>query len=67
MREPQRHIGILLSQQERVALLFVQRFHDAKDLFHKLRRKAHAWLIQEDCLRARHQRPTNRDHLLLSA
>ena len=67
MGKPQRHVGVLLGQQERIAFVFVQGFHNAEDLFHQLWRQPHGRLVQKDRFRTAHQRAANRDHLLFPA
>ena len=47
--------------------LRVQVLHDLEDLLDDLRREAHRRLVEQDHLRARHQRAADRAHLLLAA
>ena len=66
-REAQRHIGVLLGEQERHAFLVVEVFDDHENLLDDLRRQPHRRLVEQDHLRARHQRAADRAHLLLAA
>src|SRR5947207_891740 len=63
----QRHVGVLLGEQERHFFVLVEAFHDAENLVDDLRRKPHRWFVEQDRLRARHQGASDRAHLLLTA
>src|SRR5207244_7177757 len=67
VRVAQRDVGVLLRKQEAHALLAVELLHDLENFFDQLRREAHRWLIEQDGLRARHQRAADGGHLLLAA
>ena len=66
MRDAERHRGILLDDENRRALL-VDRADDVEHLVDEDRRKAHRRLVHQQQLRPRHQRASDRDHLLLAA
>src|SRR3546814_13993925 len=59
--------GVLLRQQERHALLLVQPLHGLEDALDKLWGEAHGGLVEQDHLRAAHQRAADSAHLLLAA
>src|SRR6516164_4263624 len=63
----QRHAGILLREQERHRLLGVEIADDLENLLDQLRREPHRRFVQQDRLRPRHQRASNRTHLLFAA
>src|SRR5436190_589456 len=63
----QRHVGVLLGEQEGDTLLAVEVLHDLEDLLNDLRRQSHRRLVEQDHFRPRHQRPSDRAHLLLAA
>jgi hypothetical protein len=63
----QRHVGVLLGQQEGDALALVQVLDDLEHLLDDLRRQAHAGLVEQHHLRVGHQRAADRAHLLLAA
>src|SRR4051794_19958220 len=63
----QRHVGVLLGQQDRHLLLLVEVLHNAEDLLDQLRRQAHRRLVEQDGAGAAHQGTADRRHLLLAA
>src|SRR5215813_13382709 len=63
----QRHAGVLLREQERHRLLGVEIADDFENLLDQLRREPHRRFVQQDHLRPRHQRPSDRAHLLFTA
>src|SRR5882672_10458595 len=67
MRRFQRHLGVLLDQQDRHALFLVDAPDDGEDLPHQDRRQAKRRLIEQQQRRAVHQRAPDREHLLLAA
>src|SRR5215471_21012856 len=44
-RVAQRHVGVLLGEQERHALVLIEAFDDPENLLHDLRRKPHRGLV----------------------
>ena len=66
-RHLQRGAGVLLDQQDGDAEVAVDAGDDAEHLLHQQRRQAHGRLVHQDQLRPRHQRPPDRQHLLLAA
>ena len=66
MGEFQRQAGILFDQQDGGAGL-VEPLDDLHGLEHQLGRKAHRRLVEQQDLRPVHQRPADRQHLLLAA
>src|SRR5919197_294575 len=62
VRDVERHQGVLLDEQDRRALR-----DDLADPLDEDRREPHRRLIEQQQLRARHQRPADRHHLLLAA
>jgi hypothetical protein len=66
VRHPQRQRGVLLGQQHRRALPVDLRDHLA-DPVHQLRRQTQRRLVQQEQPRAGHQRPADREQLLLAA
>ena len=66
-RKTQRHMGVLFGQKKRNAFFLVEVLHDVENLLDDLRRQTHRRLVEQDHLRARHQRAADRAHLLLAA
>ena len=62
----ERELQVLLDQQDGVAA-FAQPPHDLLDLQHQSRRQAFRRLVHQDELGVGHQRPSDRQHLLLAA
>src|SRR5919198_593120 len=62
----ERHEGVLLHEENRDSLL-VDLLDDLEDLLDEDGREAHRRLVQHEELRASHQRPPDRAHLLLAA
>src|SRR5438105_1826067 len=67
MRRLKRHLGILLDQKDRHALLLVNAPDDGENLSHQDRRQAKRRLVEQQQRRAVHQRAPDRQHLLLAA
>src|ERR1700733_11664526 len=67
MRRLQRHLGVLLDQQDRHALLFVDATDDGENLPYQDRRQSQRRLIQQKKRGAVHQRPPDGEHLLFAA
>src|SRR5688572_5131074 len=66
IRDLERQTRVLLDQKDRDA----ERrnlAHDREDLRHQLRRESHRRLVEQEQLRAGHQRARDREHLLLAA
>ena len=63
----QRHVGVLLDQQNGGAALAVDAHHDLEDLLGQLGGQAQAGLVQQDQLGRGHQRAADGQHLLLAA
>jgi hypothetical protein len=63
----QRHIGILLDQEDADTALAVDPHDDLEDVSDEPGRQAERRLVQQHHLRARHQCPADRKHLLLAA
>src|SRR6266481_2885763 len=63
----QRHAGVLLRKKKGNPLLRVEVADDLENLLHELRREPHRGFVEENHLRARHQRASDRAHLLLTA
>ena len=66
VRDLQRHLGVLLHQQNGHAGL-IHIVDDAEYLLHQQRRQAHGGLVQQQHLGFAHQRAANGQHLLLTA
>src|SRR5690606_30232646 len=66
VRDGQRQQGVLLDQEDAHALL-VEARERLGDLARQQRREAERGLVQEQYLRLGHQRPADREHLLLAA
>jgi hypothetical protein len=66
MRDPQRHVRVLLDEEDRRAVA-VQLADDAEDLLDYERRETERRLVHQQQLRAAHQRARHRKHLLLAA
>src|SRR5258706_594265 len=67
MRRLQRDLGVLLDQQDRHALLFVNAPDDGENLPHQDRRQAERRLVEQQKRRPVHQGTPDREHLLLAA
>src|SRR6267142_3890949 len=67
MRGFQRNFGVLLHQQDRHTLLFIDAPDDGEDLLHQDRRQPQRRLVEQQQRRAVHQRAPDRKHLLLAA
>src|SRR6266542_714659 len=67
VRDPEREVRVLLDEQEARLLLAVHALDDVEDFAHEQRREAERRLVEEDELRARHERAADREHLLLAA
>src|SRR5436190_11270913 len=63
----ERHVGVLLDQQQRRAAVAVDAHDDLEDLARQPRREAEARLVEQDHLRRRHQGARDAEHLLLPA
>src|SRR5216684_8690149 len=63
----QRHVGVLLGQQDRDLLALVEVLDDLEDLLDELRRQAHRRLVEQDGGGPAHQGAADRRHLLLAA
>src|ERR1700694_4035868 len=63
----QRQVGVLLDDQDGRAVVAIDRRHDLEDLADDDRRQAQGGLVEEEQLRAEHERPRDRQHLLLAA
>src|SRR4051812_17254775 len=63
---PQRHVGVLLDQEDGDPEVTVKAADDAEDLPHQQRRQSHGGLVHQDQARLCHQRAADRQHLLLS-
>ena len=63
----ERHVGVLLDEQDGDAALAVDAADDVEDLLHQLRRQAERRLVEQHQPRPRHQRAADRQHLLLAA
>ena len=61
----ERLVRVLLDQKDRRALLVDLR-DDLEDLLDELRRETHRRLVKQQEARLRHQRPADREHLLLT-
>src|SRR3984893_6398591 len=64
--EAQRHVGVLLGEQHRDALLAVEAAHDLEDLLHQHGREPHRGLVEQHEARVGHEGPADREHLLLT-
>src|SRR6476661_1440222 len=67
MRGLERHLCVLLDQQDRHALLFVDAPDDRENLPHQDRRQAERRLVEQQQRRPVHQGAPDRQHLLLAA
>src|SRR6058998_3478547 len=67
LREPERHRGVLLREQDSDARLAVHATDDLEDLVHQHRRQPHRGLVEQHELGPRHERAADRHHLLLAA
>src|SRR6185503_16780271 len=65
MADLERELGILLDQQQRYAL-GGDRAYGLEDLLHHLWRESHAGFIEQQHPRPAHERPPDRQHLLLA-
>jgi hypothetical protein len=63
----ERHVGVLLHQQDGGAALAVDAHHDLEDFLGQLGRQAQAGLVEQDQVGIGHQRARDRQHLLLAA
>src|SRR5262245_324781 len=63
----QRQGGVLLDQQHGQLFLLVHALDDLEDLVHQHGRQAERRLVEQDHLRARHERAADDQHLLLAA
>src|SRR3989344_5358480 len=63
----ERHVGVLLHQQDGGAALTVDAHHDLEDLLGQLRRQTQAGFIKQDQVGVGHERAADRQHLLLAA
>jgi branched-chain amino acid transport system ATP-binding protein len=63
----QRDLRVLLDQQDRHALLCIDPLDDREDLLDQDRRQAQRRLVEQQQRRPVHQRPPDRQHLLLAA
>ena len=66
-RIAKRDAGVLLSREHAEALFAVEPPHNLENLLNQLRPEPHRGLVEQDHLRARHQRPADGRHLLLAA
>src|SRR6266498_507967 len=66
-RGTQRELRVLLDDEHGEALLLVQLADDAKDLAHDHRGETQGGLVEEEQPGASHERPGERQHLLLAA
>ena len=64
--DPQRHRRVLLDEHDRRPAA-IDLPDDLGDLVDDLRRQPQRWLVEQQQLRAGHQRAADRDHLLLAA
>src|SRR5882724_1134657 len=67
MRRLQCNLGILLDQQDRHAMLFIDTPDDGENLLHQDRRQPQRRLIEQQQCRPVHQCTPDRQHLLLTA
>src|SRR2546421_4851721 len=67
LREPERHRGILLGEQDGDPFLAVHAAHDLEDLVHQHRREPHRGLVEQHEPGPGHERAPDRHHLLLTA
>ena len=63
----ERHVGVLLDQQNSGAALAVDAHHDLENFLSQLGAQAQTWLVEQDQVWVRHQGPRDGQHLLLSA
>src|SRR6266568_796250 len=63
----QRHVGVLLHEEDGHPPLAVDPDDDIENLLHELGRQPQRRLVQQHHLRPRHERPADRQHLLLAA
>src|ERR1700684_2340465 len=67
MSASKNEMRVLLSEQEGDPLILVQPLNDFEDLLDDHWGEAHRRLVEQHQLRAAHQSPTDRDHLLFAA
>ena len=67
VRRLERHVGVLLDQQHGDVLLLVEAADDGEDLLDQDRRQPQRRLVEQHQLGPGHQRPPDRQHLLLAA
>src|SRR5262249_23641503 len=67
MREFQRMEGVLLHKEDSEPVALVELANGAEDLLDQHGGEAQRWLIEQEQARAAHQRPSDRQHLLLAA
>src|SRR5438046_1061615 len=63
----QRHVGVLLDEQDRGAALSIDPHADLEDFARQLGAQSEARLVEQHQLRRGHQRTRDREHLLLAA